>query len=44
LSKSQKETSEQMKETDRKLKSVWIKLWNFTNNDWAVVEEYFLQH
>ena len=41
LSKSQKETSEQMKETDRKLESVWIKLWKFTNNDWAVVEEYF---
>jgi len=48
LSKSQKETdkkiketSEQIKETDRTLKRLWIKLWNFTNNDWKVVEEYF---
>ena len=48
ITKTQKETAEQMKETDRKmketdikLKSIWIELWNFTNNDWAVVEEYF---
>ena len=37
----QKETGEQIKETERAFKRMWFYVWNFIDNDWKVVEEYF---
>jgi len=41
LRESQKETDKQIKETNQQMKRTDEKFWNFINNDWKVVEEYF---
>jgi len=41
LEASQEETSKQMKETDRKLKSMGIHLGNISNNQGDIAEEFF---